>query len=356
MNASDTYRRVQDPVALKRADPLHIEPAIPEVFASEAKTYSHSPEAGVYELSQAHVDALGACRDRLARRMPWNERSLPVGQSEAAAAWNPTVWFKHPMHLAETVGALTHPNQKAYFHWLFDVLPRYALLEKLSFVPDRLYVDQSLEFQRQSWARLDVRAEIIDSSLHPNVQAGRLLVPSAPSTSGVMPPWVCQWLRRRLGSPPRGRNWGRRIYVSRAIAGRGTVVNEDAVQACLQTHGFEAVHSEELSVANQIEMFADAEFVIGPHGAGLANVLFANPGCTVIELFTEEYINVCYWTLCCQLGLRYAFLMTRGQAGRSATRPDLVVDMSKLERLLDLVLNDRPSTAYRQQLKDRSIG
>ena len=44
-----------------------------------------------------------------------------------------------------------------------------------------------------------------------------------------------------------------------------------------------------LSFREQIELFATAEVVIGVHGAGLANLVFAPENTLIIELATQSY-------------------------------------------------------------------
>jgi capsular polysaccharide biosynthesis protein len=45
--------------------------------------------------------------------------------------------------------------------------------------------------------------------------------------------------------------------------------------------------------------------IIAVHGAGLANLLFARPGATVVELFPEDFVKSTYLWLCNRLGLRH---------------------------------------------------
>ena len=56
----------------------------------------------------------------------------------------------------------------------------------------------------------------------------------------------------------------------------------------LQPFGFEQVLFEGLTPLEQIALMANAEMMISHHGAGFANMLFANPQATVIELGTLQ--------------------------------------------------------------------
>jgi capsular polysaccharide biosynthesis protein len=92
-------------------------------------------------------------------------------------------------------------------------------------------------------------------------------------------------------------------------ANNRTVRNEAEVQELLRGYGFIAVDPGKLSVAEQIATFARAELIVGPHGAGLTNILFAGPGARVIELFPAGYMLPDYWWLASSMpGLDYRYL------------------------------------------------
>ena len=78
--------------------------------------------------------------------------------------------------------------------------------------------------------------------------------------------------------------------------------------------GFELVTFESMSVFEQAALMAEAEIVLAPHGAGLANLVFCSPGSKVIELFSPSYVNVCYWILSNQCNLKYYYLMGENKA------------------------------------------
>ncbi|MBA2673311.1 hypothetical protein, partial [Ramlibacter sp.] len=174
MNTVSNYRALRAPEALRRTAPLHTLAAPPAVFAHEPQLYAHSPEAGLYALPHGHADRFGSCRDRWGRHLGWNARALPRGERDRAAPWHPGVWFGPQRRERGTVAALTHPGQQVYFHWLFDVLPRYALLEDAGLPVDAVYLEQSQPFQRASWALLGAPVPVIDAATAPRLRAGRL--------------------------------------------------------------------------------------------------------------------------------------------------------------------------------------
>jgi capsular polysaccharide biosynthesis protein len=85
----------------------------------------------------------------------------------------------------------------------------------------------------------------------------------------------------------------RRLYVSRRGHPMRVMVNETALEAALVRRGFQILRPEGLSAADQIRLFAQAEVIVGPTGAGLTNAIFAAPGCTVVEIQPENFAS--FW-------------------------------------------------------------
>ena len=86
----------------------------------------------------------------------------------------------------------------------------------------------------------------------------------------------------------------RRLYLTRS---RSTshwsrqLENEDELIALLQSHGFEVIEPGSMSIAQQIEVFSEAAMVVSPHGSALANMIFAPPGCAVVDLMPDVWVK-----------------------------------------------------------------
>ncbi|WMN12184.1 glycosyltransferase family 61 protein [Marivirga salinae] len=76
----------------------------------------------------------------------------------------------------------------------------------------------------------------------------------------------------------------RRVYISQFDAGTRIVKNEQEVISMLKNHGFETIVLGKFTVANQIKIIATSEFIVGAHGAGFTNLIYAD-NCKIIELF-----------------------------------------------------------------------
>jgi hypothetical protein len=148
-------------------------------------------------------------------------------------------------------------------------------------------------------------------------------------------PGALQWLSRALTAslPAVEGDPDQRLYISRSLAASRAVANENEILPVLQAHGFRILHAERMPFIDQVEAFRRASFVIGPHGAGLMNLIFAPPGTRVLELFEPSEVRRCYWALCRELGHNYHFQL--GSSGRRrGMEPDIVVDPSSLTRRL----------------------
>jgi capsular polysaccharide biosynthesis protein len=256
--------------------------------------------------------------------------------------------FLHPLtppvdRVAGRVAVLASRGDGNYYHFLTDVLPRLGVLESSPGTApvDRFLVPYAAAFQRELLTRAGVAPEqVLDSTQHPHVQAEVLVVPGLAARDLQAPSWVVPWLRERLlaGSVPGPRA---RLYVTRGHEQHTRrVINEDEVLALLTSRGFTPVDPAAMTVAEQVEAFSGADAVVAPHGAALANLVFASPGTRVVELFAPDYVNTCYFELASQVpGLTYRYLVGTG-AGRRRERAmagissDLHVDVRALEGLL----------------------
>jgi len=234
---------------------------------------------------------------------------------------------------------LTTSNQDFYFHWLFDVLPRLQMAEQAGFGAGPFYVATALPFQRESLQILGVSGtdRIVPAGGGP-VRARNLIVPCHHIVPGrIFPSWSIEFLRSRiLAGLGGGAGTSRRLYVSRQGAGHRRVSNESELVDLLSGHGFEPIRLETQDFADQVASFRDARIVVAPHGSGLANLVFCEPGTAVIELFPAANIDL-YYRLSRPLRLDYSFVKSREESGESMGSADYRIDPRDLVAALEAV-------------------
>ena len=79
------------------------------------------------------------------------------------------------------------------------------------------------------------------------------------------------------------------IYISRKKAPQRCLANELQVEAALESLRFDTLILEDMPLAEQIQRMRDARVIISPHGAGLANMLFCDPGTIILEFIPNDY-------------------------------------------------------------------
>lgn len=175
-----------------------------------------------------------------------------------------------------------------YYHWLLDFFPRLGWLQQALagswrhaplLLPDPLPPVQAEGLTLAgvgSHPRLGVPAPA-------RILVSSLLASPVACHRQHLHPGALAWLRRVLQRRAL-RQAAPRIYVSRHDAGLRRVVNEAEVMAVLQPLGFLRLELAGMGLAEQAAAFSAAQVIVGPHGAGLANMVAAPPGCDVVEL------------------------------------------------------------------------
>ena len=247
-----------------------------------------------------------------------------------------------------TVVVLSTNGAALYWHWMFQLLPRFELVKLAGFNIDEIdyFVVNGLrsKFQIETLQILGLGPErLIQSSNVPYLQARRLIAPSVPLAHGCYRPWMVQFLRRSfLGDVDIAPH--RRVYISRGAAGYRRVLNEPSVTKFLCSRGFEILSLETLSVRQQAAVMAECSVIVAPHGGGLSNLVFCSPRTKVIEIFSPELVAGYFWQICNQLGLSYYYIIGDGSpdtlnSGYPQTwdaRVDIKVDLAILEKTLEM--------------------
>lgn len=270
-----------------------------------------------------------------------------------------------PVHKIEgTVAFLSTLGGDTYYHWWVDILPRLELLRRSGIDWDKIdkFVINNVRhrFQKDIIDTLNIPPEKLITSLdYPHIQATQLLVPSVTSSTEKWfgpfiegpPKWVCDFLRQKfLPLVDSHSKTSEKVYISRRKAKVRRLINEEEVIALLEPLGFKTVILESLSVTEQISLMAGAKTIIAPHGAGLTNTIFCQPGTQLLEIFSPRYVPDCYWIISNHLGLDYYYLMGNNEENYYKTYPhlrpkpvncppraeDIYVNLDSLVQLMEL--------------------
>ncbi|HEY8781540.1 MAG TPA: glycosyltransferase family 61 protein [Mucilaginibacter sp.] len=202
-----------------------------------------------------------------------------------------------------------------YYHWINDHLPRFYWLKKLNIdLEEYILVSytSNLPFQKFSDQKLIKHGfkfkEHLSAKDIKSFKANELIVPPSVGFSTIATHSTISLEEsnslKELFMDDEELPVYEKIVLSRKNSLR-TSKDELALIAELKKIGFKEILLENYTVSQQAKFFANANFIIGLHGAGFANLHFCKPKTTVIEIFGADFIIPDFWNLANLLGLDY---------------------------------------------------
>jgi hypothetical protein len=210
-----------------------------------------------------------------------------------------------------------------YFHWVAEALPLLEALEHAPALgipasepllvvnaPVPSFVWQWLEIfgidstRVRPWSSLRAR---VDRLLVPSLRYGRLSDEHPLWGRHLYPRWALEFVRQRALAAAADQalcvnESCRRVFLSRPrTADSRGLLNHAEVAACLERHGYREVLAEQLTVREQITLFASLTHLVAIHGAGMVNLIFSSQ-VRLIELFPANR----------HFGFTYQFLQVSG--------------------------------------------
>jgi capsular polysaccharide biosynthesis protein len=180
-----------------------------------------------------------------------------------------------------------------YSHWLTRNLMKLCAVEKNAAISDLpLLVHEDLKsFQREYIELLGINPDrLIKVPRHAIVACKNVAVPTVFRNQ----PWMLEgivWFRHRLREHLQSsKKFGKRLFISREDSGIRKLLNERALFHELEKMDFQCLQLGQMTVREQLAAFAGAEIVVGPHGAGLTNMIYAPKTAKLVEI-TSTFID-----------------------------------------------------------------
>jgi hypothetical protein len=230
-------------------------------------------------------------------------------------------WLPRPRRVEGTVLVAGNAGAGNYYHWIVEGLRR--LLEAR-----RVCEVQGVDLSRAKVVVSRGRLGAVDACLRAlgfgeervirmgrfdQIEADEVVAASVPTCALGVTVEAARTLRGFRGTQGDecSRDAPRRFVVLRR--GVRSIANEDEVVDALAPFGFEAVRLESMPFVAQQALFAEAEAIVAPHGAGLVNLAWSKRACEVLEVFPERYLNPCFRRLCAASGdarIGHSFLVS----------------------------------------------
>jgi len=129
---------------------------------------------------------------------------------------------------------------------------------------------------------------------------------------------------------------GKKIYISRSKATNRVLLNEEDIESVLSNIGFDVVNMENHTLQEQMAIASNANTIVAPHGAGLANMLFASPNSNIIELIPDRYMTPLFKQLSIDCNHKYSVVI--GQVNTDTkTNQNNMNWKTNTDRILDVL-------------------
>lgn len=240
-------------------------------------------------------------------------------------------WPGRTLHL----GNVSAPHN--YYHWLIDAAGKAAVFLEAGLrwtEVDRVFLPHlDTPATRCLRAAIGVPEERIVTLAHDEQAAcDEVWLPTMPAPDRIAPAWLAAWWRERLPVTTTTAG-GARVFLRRD--GKRSPRDPEGLERRLTAHGFEVVDPADFDRVRA--RLAEASHLVGVHGAGLANLLWARPGSRVLEIAPATHVLPFYRGLAAAVGLDYGALVVPAGSGPEA-RFD--VPTPALERALTALLQD----------------
>lgn len=233
------------------------------------------------------------------------------------------------VEVLDTAAPLIPRYPTNYYHWMVETVPKVRYLRKFE---EQTGTEVTLLIPSEGPPFIDETLGLLGwpesktvRSVEPMYEVRNLIVPSFPERTPADFDWLSNGIldAASLGGDSSGTTVQNNIYVSRAKATERKVLNEDEVMNVLDNYDFNRYHLENRSFAENVRLFNQADLIVGPHGAGLTDIIFSED-CTLLELFGDK-VKQPYELLAETLGVEYKPMYCQADGA------DIVVDTKKLE-------------------------
>ena len=262
--------------------------------------------------------------------------------------------YSMPMEIPEAAQFVDSCSSN-YAHWLTEVLPRIALFcsqDEYNKIP--IIVDAFTHKNYSESLKFIVGNDrpIIQVSNHVAIKVKKLYhvstvgyVPFDFRCSVDMPPEQGKFSPGALNLMVaactkyalKDELMPKKVYIRRNSYNK-YVLNQLSVELFLVKQGFYIIQPEEMDFLKQIEIFRNADIVVGTSGAAMANLIFSSNNTKIVILIGDsKRVSYYYWqNIARAVGLSVSYVLGRVPASQQGNnQPDFLINLADLSRALE---------------------
>ena len=234
-----------------------------------------------------------------------------------------------------------------YWHWIFDIIPKLEIMSenKLLHKFDYFYVPKRSKFVIETFKFFKINLnKIIISKDFKHIRGDKiyamehlyLKMGGFHNQFKNMPKWIPLILRKKFLKNKNKKSKKIKLFIDRSdsIYSRFNVINNDQFKNFLKLKKYKSYKLSKLNLNRQISLFKSSRSVLGPHGAGFANILFCNPGTKIFEILTNDsYQRPAIKTLCNHLNLIHCkIILPKKKSNKINFKDGIYIDPSFMEK------------------------
>jgi capsular polysaccharide biosynthesis protein len=183
-----------------------------------------------------------------------------------------------------------NPRIPIYGHWLHDALPRLALLKEFP-ADTKILVPPNLGRAHKESLQLLGVWDRCRPTPERHLEIERYFFSSPVSMIDCYNPYALKWTREALLPKRDAAYSGPKKFFLQRTSKRRPVENMDAVCDFFRSQGWAVVKDMDLTFAETIKLFSEAEAVCSVLGSNMSNVIFCPPGCLVMHLVPDIFLD-----------------------------------------------------------------
>ena len=212
-----------------------------------------------------------------------------------------------------------------YWHWLYDILPKIEILSKNGHLKkiNYFYVPDINNFILETLECYGItKNKLINSKKYKHIFADEVyalehlyLKKGAFNRAfEKIPKWIIIFLNTKFLKFKKKFTCPNRIFIDRSDSkfSHFRILNHEETKNYFISRGFKFYKLSQVNFFQQIYLFNNAKIIVGPHGAGFANLAFCKKNTKVYEILTENqsYRNG-YQKVCQYMKLKHKKLIVK---------------------------------------------
>lgn len=248
---------------------------------------------------------------------------------------------------------------KNYFHFTFEILSRLAFIDTVEeYLPypilvdaaalsipqlkdlfDRINICQHPIIPVEQYSRVHVRRLLYVSRnlwMPPNFRLGTVVTERDYMFSNSVVGNIRKRILNECGETDK--TLCKKIYLSRRNCQNQRLVNADEIEKIFSDYGFQIIFPEELSFKEEVEIFHNADIIVGATGAAFTNIVYCREGAKVGIIIPSSNDVYFFSNIANMVGVEFTVLGADIVTKGSYTSLDsFVLDADKCKRFVHAV-------------------